>query len=314
MLSRRNVRIKVMQVLYAKNREQETTTSVKAAVQYYRRMVDDSFKLYLLNLLAFMRVAEYARQDKIRKDGKLRPTEADQEFSAKLANNEATQSLAKNFALTNAHGRYRLGQHLDADLIRKLYIAFSKTEEYQLYIKQSESNTDNHREILLDLYRFLINNETFISMMEDQFPLWQDDKSLVVGAMKKTIKALPVEEDFLEAYEPEDETITEFGQELLEKVVEADEELLAIIEPNLKNWDAERVAILDMIIIKMAIAEFLYFPSIPTKVTLNEFVEVAKLYSTDKSKDFVNGVLDRLLKQLTEQGLVQKQGRGLKGE
>jgi N utilization substance protein B len=303
-----------MQVLYAKNREQETTTNVKAAVQYYRRMVDDSYKLYLLNLLAFMRVAEYARQDKIRKDGKLRPTEADQKFSAKLANNEAIQSLAKNFALTNAHGRYHLGQHLDADLIRKLYIGFSKTEEYTLYLKEPESNTAHHRELLLELYRFLINNETFISMMEDQFPLWMDDRSLVVGAMKKTIKGLPAEEDFLEDYEPQDETITEFGQELLEKVVEADKELLGIIEPNLKNWDAERVAILDMIILKMAIAEFLYFPSIPTKVTLNEFVEVAKLYSTDKSKDFVNGVLDRLLKQLTEQGLVQKKGRGLKDE
>ncbi|WP_083937605.1 transcription antitermination factor NusB [Lewinella cohaerens] len=314
MLSRRNVRIKVMQVLYAKNREQEPTTGVKGAVKYYRRMVDDSFKLYLLNLLAFMRVAEYARQDKIRKDGKLRPTEADQEFSAKLANNEALQSLAKNFALTNAHGRFGLGQHLDADLIRKLYVGFSKTEAYKAYINQAESKEEDHRNILLELYRFLINNETFISMMEDQFPLWMDDKSLVVGAMKKTIKSLPVEEDFLETYEPQDETISEFGQELLEKVVDADKELLGIVEPNLKNWDAERVAILDMIILKMAIAEFLYFSSIPSKVTLNEFVEVAKLYSTDKSKDFINGVLDRLLKQLTEQGLVQKKGRGLKEE
>lgn len=314
MLSRRNVRIKVMQVLYAKNREQEPTTGVKGAVKYYRRMVDDSFKLYLLNLLAFMRVAEYARQDKIRKDGKLRPTEADQEFSAKLANNEALQSLAKNFALTSAHGRFSLGQHLDADLIRKLYIGFSKTEEYKKYIDQAESKEEDHRNILLELYRFLINNETFISMMEDQFPLWMDDKSLVVGAMKKTIKNLPAEDDFLEAYEPQDETISEFGQELLEKVVDADKELLGIIEPNLKNWDAERVAILDMIILKMAIAEFLYFSSIPAKVTLNEFVEVAKLYSTDKSKDFINGVLDRLLKQLMEQGLVQKKGRGLKEE
>lgn len=314
MLSRRNVRIKVMQVLYAINREEDTAKSTKAAVQHYSRMVDDSFKLYLLNLLAFMRVAEYARQDKIRRDGKLRPTEADGQFSAKLANNELLQSLAKNYGLTTAHGRYRLGQHLDADLIRKLYVSFAKTEVYREYIAVQDSTPDHHRAVLLELYRFLVNNDTFKSMMEDQFPLWMGDKSLVVGAMKKTLKALPATEDFLEAYEPQDETITEFGQELLEKVLDSDVELLGIIEPNLKNWDAERVAILDMIILKMSIAEFLYFPSIPTKVTLNEFVEIAKLYSTDKSKDFVNGIVDRLLKQLTEQGLIQKQGRGLKGE
>lgn len=311
MLSRRNIRVKVMQVLYALSRKTSEDATDKAANQYYHKLVDDSFRLYLFNLLVLIRVAEYARQDKIRRDGKLRPTEADLQFSAKFADNALLQSLIKNYDLTNAHSKYRLGQMLDADLIRKLYIDFSKEESYQKYIYEQGDDPSEHIAIFLELYRFLINNETFISMAEDHFPLWMDDRSLVVGAMKKTLKALPATDDFLDPYRPQDETVKEFGESLLKKVRDADAELLSVIEPSLKNWDAERVAVLDMIILKMAIAEFLYFPSIPTKVTLNEFVEISKLYSTDKSKDFINGILDRLLKKLSDDGMIQKKGRGL---
>ncbi len=300
-----------MQVLYALSRKATEDATTRASVQYYQKLVDDSFKLYLFNLLVFVRVAEYARQDKIRREGKLRPTEADLKFSAKFADNPLLQSLLKNYDLTNAHSKYHLGQMLDADLIRRLYIDFSKEDAYKAYIYEQGDTAEEHIEIYLELYRFLVSSETFASMAEDHFPLWSDDKSLVVGAMKKTIKALPVEGDFLDGYRPQDETIKEFGESLLRKVQDADQDLLNVIEPSLKNWDAERVAVLDMIILKMAIAEFLYFSSIPTKVTLNEFVEISKLYSTDKSKDFVNGILDRLLKKLNEDGLIQKKGRGL---
>ena len=97
----------------------------------------------------------------------------------------------------------------------------------------------------------------------------------------------------------------------MEKVFYEDEVLHGIIEPILKNWDADRVAIIDMILLKMALTEFTNFPSIPTKVTLNEFVEISKMYSTEKSKDFINGVLDRLLKKLNAEGKIKKAGRGL---
>jgi N utilization substance protein B len=302
-----------MQVLYALNRDQPVGSVQKSAMQYYGKLITDSYNLYLFNLLTFMRVAAFAQQDEIRRNSKLRPSDADTNFSAKLASNPLMLSLHKNFLLTNALGRAHTGQQLDADLIRNLYIEFSKKESYKKYVYESENTTqEEHIAMFLELYKFLINNETFISMAEDHFPLWADDKSLVVGAMKKTIKALPVEVDFINDYLPQEETIKLFGEQLLEKVLDSDEELLGIIKPNLNNWDADRVAILDMIILKMALAEFLYFPSIPTKVTLNEFVDISKLYSTDKSKDFINGILDRLLKKLTDDGLISKQGRGLK--
>lgn len=305
MLSRRNVRIKVMQVLYAFNRE---NANPQLALRHYSKMVDDAYQLYLYNLLTLIRVAEYARQDEIRRHGKLRPSEEDAVFTAKLSNNAALLSLSKNFRLTQSIGRYHLGQSLDADFVRKLYMDFTETDAYKAYIADEAAD---HVAVLLDLYKFIINHETFESMAEDHFPLWSDDKGLIVGAMKKTIKALPATEDFLDEYLPPDETVKEFGEVLLKKVTEADKALLDIVEPSLQNWDAERVALIDMIVLKMAIAEFLYFPSIPTKVTLNEFVDISKMYSTDKSKEFVNGILDRLLKKLTAEGLVNKQGRGL---
>ena len=134
----------------------------------------------------------------------------------------------------------------------------------------------------------------------------------MVGALKKTIRALPVEDGFYNGFKPTVETTVDFGEVLLTKVHKEDKELLEVIEPTLKNWDADRVAIIDMILLKMALCELTSFPSIPTKVTLNEFVEISKLYSTDKSKDFINGILDRLMKKLNKDGKIAKEGRGLK--
>jgi len=310
MLSRRNVRVKVMQVLYALNRVGEKVTA-SAALSHYQLLVKNSFDLYLYNLLLLMRVAEYARQDEIKKNTKLLPTEEDKAFTAKLANNEMMASLAKNAGLNRLLSQYKTAQHIDADLVRRLYNEFAKTDEYRQYLAQAESTAEDHTSILLALYRFLIGTEEREELIEDQFPLWSDDKSLVVGAMKKTLKALPAEENFYQEYQPADDTIKEFGEEMLRYVINADGELLKLIEPSLKNWDAERVAIIDMILLKMALAELMLFPTIPTKVTLNEFVEISKQYSTDKSKDFINGILDRLMKKMQQDGLIRKEGRGL---
>lgn len=310
MLSRRNVRVKVMQVLYALNRVGENVT-VTSALNQYQSLVRNSFDLYLYNLLLLVRIAEYARQDEIRKNAKLLPSEEDKAFTAKLANNELVASLSKNPGLTRLFNQYKTTQRIDADLVRQLYGDFSKTEEYRDYLLQAESTNDDHQAILLALYKFLIGSEDKEEMMEDQFPLWSDDKSLVVGAMKKTLKALPASEFFYIEYQPADETVKAFGEAMLKHVIETDAELRNLIDPSLKNWDSERVAIIDMILLKMALTELILFPTIPTKVTLNEFVEISKQYSTDKSKDFINGILDRLMKKLQQDGLINKEGRGL---
>ncbi len=134
---------------------------------------------------------------------------------------------------------------------------------------------------------------------------------MIIGAMKKTIKALPDTPELYRTFRPDYEAGVEFGEGLLDMVVARNDELESIIGPALENWEMDRVANIDMLFLKMAICEFTSFPTIPTKVTLNEYVELSKLYSTDKSKDFINGILDKLLKQFTEEGKIQKTGRGL---
>ncbi|MEN9610350.1 MAG: hypothetical protein RLZZ628_1164, partial [Bacteroidota bacterium] len=168
-----------------------------------------------------------------------------------------------------------------------------------------------HSPILLELYRFLCGNETFNEVMEDHFPAWIDDKTLFVGATKKLLKALPKVDELVSDYEEEDMLTLKFGEQLLVKTVKKDAEILEYIKPMLQNWDADRVAVIDMILLKMATSELIDFPTIPTKVTLNEYVDLSKVYSTDKSKEFVNGILDKLLKKLKEEGKVSKEGRGL---
>lgn len=309
MLSRRNIRIKIMQHLYSHSRDEQL--SFDDVMARYRRSVSRAYALYLLNLWQIVRVANYARKDASIKQAKFRPSEEDLHFTSKLCDNPILSSISQNESFLKEIKYHKLEHRIDVDSARRLYMDFAKEEAYKKYLSQSESSDQDHIDVLLQLYKFMQQDEVFNDQMEDFDPSWIDDKSLVVGSIKKTLKALPAEDDFHQEYLPSDEAAIEFGEALLAKVFEFNRELFEIIEPTLKNWDAERVAVLDMILLKMALAELLYFPSIPTKVTLNEFVEISKLYSTDKSKDFVNGILDRLMKKLEKEGKINKEGRGL---
>ncbi|PHI21866.1 hypothetical protein CEQ90_00845 [Lewinellaceae bacterium SD302] len=304
MLSRRNVRIKVMQVLYAVQKQEDQSYRARKAM--YDKLVDRSFQLYLQNLLIIQRVAAYAKQDQARRMNKHLRSEQDKTFTPKLAHNPVMSSLINNPDLTLAYDRKQIGKTIDADLIGKLYRDFLKTEVYQEYLANPDTTIQEDRKVTLALFKWLQGQERFLTMVEDHFPLWGENKSLIIGAIKKTIKALPAEQDFFNAYQQPSATVTEFGNGLLKFTTDADAQLLEKIKPVLENWDVERVALIDMILIKMALAEFLHFESIPATVSLNEYVEISKLYSTDKSREFINGVLDKLLKQLQEEGLIPK--------
>lgn len=309
MLSRRNVRIKVMQMLYSMSRDQRF--DYDSAVKLFRKKVDVSFQLYLLNVLYLIKFAEYARVDAENRSAKLLPSEEDKRFTPKLYDNPLVQSLIRNNAFQQYLRTYKLEAQIDVDLVRATYTAFAKNELYEAYLAADENSFDEVRQLLLALYKEATSNESFEETMEDFSMQWVDDESLVVGSLKKTIKALPADEDFYLPYKPGKETTVEFGEHLFKLLHDSDEELLQIIEPSLKNWDADRVAVIDMILLKMAVCELLHFPTIPAKVTLNEFVEISKMYSTDKSKDFINGILDRLMKKLQSDGRINKKGRGL---
>jgi N utilization substance protein B len=309
MLSRRSVRIKVMQLLYMLNRDEQLTP--KEVVKQYKDGIWKAFELYVFQLYVLLRVAQYAEKDAEIRAAKLLPSEEDKAFDPRLSKNECTKSLANHVDFLNLVKKYKANDNIDEDHIRSLYNTFVETAEYKTYLALEQPEVTDHAKILLELYRSLAANELYSDMSEDRYNNWSDDESLVSGAMKKTLKAMPVSGKFYAEHEPSDATVLEFGEELLRKTAEEDRALFADIEPTLKNWDAERVAILDMVMLKMALCELLHFPTIPTKVTLNEFVEISKIYSTDKSKEFINGILDRLMKELLDKGRIVKEGRGL---
>lgn len=298
-----------MQVLYALNRDKEL--SYQGALKAYRQSIRRAYDAYLYGLLLIGRTADYARIVKKKKLEKLRPTEADRTFSSKFATNDMTVALLTDDEFNRQLASRALLDKTDAETVRSLYHSFGKTEIYQAYLRNSKTTPADDRQILLDLFKHLLQNELFHAKLDDLFPNWIDDDGHVNSAIKKTLKALPEPTATIQAQLPGHETVVEFGETLLHSVFHNDEALAALIEPTLRNWDADRVAVMDMILLKMALTELRTFETIPPKVTMNEFVEVSKQYSTDKSKDFINGVLDRLLKQLTEDGKIEKRGRGL---
>lgn len=309
MVSRRSIRVKVMQLLYSLDRD--PGVSQKEILLRYDQAVEMAYESLLFNLYLMIEITHLAVVDRDTRHAKLRPEPDDLVWNAKLYENDLIQSLANNKALRSYFDKKNFKSRVDQDLLLKVYNAFSRTPEYRNYL-MGEVDHAGHREFLLDIYRDLRKHDIYEEMVDDQYPFWQEDKSLVIGALKKIFKQLPDErEKFYEEYMPDKDTVVDFGQRLLQVTMEQAETLEQLIEPTLKNWDMERLAVLDVILIKMALVEFLYFPTIPTKVTLDEYVDISKEYSTPKSKDFVNGILDRLMKSLTEEGKIKKEGRGL---
>ena len=311
MLSRRNIRIKVMQAVYAYSQDKEM--SLDDAQKMYKQRVAESFDLYLFALHFIIVIASYAREDKVKRGEKYLPTPEDKAFKDILYNNEALASIYKNEYFQIHTKRKQFEKLYDKDLAKQLYKSFAKTEEYLSYSTDEEHSLEDHVSILHDLLRHLKGHETFNEVLEDAYANWVDDKSLVIGTVKKTFKALPIEGKYFENHYPPTDTVKEFGEQLFLKVQSKEKELEEIIEPTLENWDMERLAMVDTICLKMAIAELLYFPTIPVKVSINEYVELVKNYSTDKSKEFINGILDKVMNELKDKGRINKHGRGLLG-
>jgi len=296
-------------MLYALSRDEELNPSETIAI--YGNGIQNCFRLFLFNLFVIKEITKSAQSEEKRRKSKHLKSEADISFTADLYNNDLIQSLESNETLSKRFEDLEFSAKLPDGFIEKLYKTFRQEEEYEAYITKETLTKEDNIQVLLALFRHCRKDDYYNEIMEDHFTNWVDDKSLIIGALKKAIKSLPAEGKFYEEYYPDKETTEEFGRTLLKEAIDQEKDLLSIIEPTLKNWDADRVAIIDMILIKMALVEFSEFATIPTKVTLNEYVDISKLYSTPKSKDFINGILDRLLKLYEKEGKIKKEGRGL---
>jgi len=308
MLSRNNIRIKVLQTLYAQSVKEDNTA---VAERNFLKAVQESYRLYLLSVHYITQIAFFSRKDLEIKSNKFVPTALDKKASRKLYENPVIAAIRENEAFQKLIKKEGILQMVDQDTVRRLFKKFTAEEYYESYREMENTPIREHQYALVRLYMCMREDEVFMEQMTDYFPTWPDDESLIYGAIKRSLRALPDNKEFFLSQKPNPEFVEDLGKELLYLVLRKEEQLTELIASRLNNWQEDRVAVIDMTLMKMGLCEFLYFPSIPTKVTINEYVNLAKTYSTDKSKRFINGILDRLMQELQKEGRINKEGRGL---
>lgn len=302
MISRRNIRVKVMQTIYTVHASENEIKSVDPQLILNKHFEQTrSLFVYLTWFLA--EVCRYAEADAHRKAAKHLPTSNDLNVNIKIAGNEVLWKMLEDPALKEQFKLVKPELLSDPDLLRKIYYQLVETNEYRQYTAEPGRDKQEEKKIIeFILNDMLLANELFTSHIEELFSNWDDDGDLIVQLLVAYIQK-PGIYDFKNLMTPDKK---DFAKNLLQTVLDKDDHLQSLIIPKLKNWDPERIALLDMVLMKMGVAEFLYFETIPPKVTINEYIDLAKEYSTPQSGQFVNGILDNIHKDLVQQGKMQK--------
>lgn len=302
MISRRNIRVKVMQTLYTLS-TLENEVKPGEPVKLLQRHFDQSKDLLTYLTFFLTEVAGYAETDAYIRSNKHLPTKEDLNVNTKIAGNEVLWKIKENASFQQELGKAKPEQRLDKELVRKMYHRLVDTPQYKDYIKTNERIHGQEREILeFILNELMLEDEIFISHIEENFINWDDDADMVVQTLRNFLQKTSAA-NFAEVISADK---WEFAKSLLTTFRDKEKHLETYIIPKLKNWDPERIAALDMIIMKLGVAEFLYFETIPPKVTINEYIDIAKEYSTQQSGQFVNGILDNIHKELVEQNKLHK--------
>ncbi|MDR3127281.1 MAG: transcription antitermination protein NusB [Tannerellaceae bacterium] len=304
MVNRKLVRIKVLQVVYAFSREE--APNVVLAEKMLEASLRSSYELYhLLLLLPGAITRQYERLVSIRRQ-KYIPTEADLNPNLRLVQNRLVSQLEGNLSLKRYAKDHHLSWEEEGERVRELLEKLLGWEEYGQYIEGAD-DYESDRNFWRDFFReFVCGNEEFESYLEEKNIYWNDDVQTVESFLFKTLKQFKAESGADCALLPmyKDKECPEFARRLLDLTLLHGEEYRVRINHQLINWDADRVAGMDVVILQMAIAELLHFPSIPVNVTLNEYIEAAKYYSTPKSSVFVNGILDAVVRELRAEQLL----------
>jgi len=315
MISRRIIRIKVLQILYAFFTSPETSINNTEKELFFS--LQKTYDLYHYLMALILEIDKFA-QDRIDLGlKKHRPTSADLDPNTRFVKNQLIHQLKTNISLNKYIETAKLSWVNDDEIIRKIYLSLNDQDFYKEYMASPEGNYSGDRKLVEDIFKYLIlDNEDIESMLEEQSIYWNDDLDFVVSMILKTFKKFKDTSDEHQALLPmyKDDEDREFARDLYRKVILNHADNIILIKQHTVNWDIERIAFIDNLILELALSEFLYFPSIPTKVTMNEYIELSKYYSTEKSRNFINGILDKALKDLKKENKILKAGRGLIGE
>ena len=302
MLSRRNIRVKVMQALYSIE-SMNNETRPGESLQILKKNLEHSQHLFTYLVYFITEVARFAEKDAAQKAQKHLPSEHDLNINTRISGNEIVWAIIENASFKKSAADFKIQYAIDDDLVRKVYLELVSSAEYKEYINLQARDKKSEKKILEFIFSdLMLPDENFISDVEEKFIHWDDDAEIMVTLMSGFLQK-PSSFNFAEMVGKEK---MDFAVDLLQCVIDKKQYTLELIKPKLKNWDAERIASLDMILMQMGVCEFLFFETIPPKVTINEYIDLAKEYSTEQSGHFVNGILDNIHKELLAENKINK--------
>lgn len=312
MLSRRHLRIKVLHALYGYF--QNSSADLTRGLRQMEKSIDEIRKLYLFELKILTDIHRIATDEiEWRKNKKL-PTGDDLNPSTRFVENKFLNWLrdSREFLAQTEEKKTSWREH--RELLKRIFRQFAESEEYHSYLRLPQNDLEEDKRIVKLLYgRYIVNNETLHQIYEDWNIHWADDLDAAQMMVAKTIKRFDASYKEATALPRliKDQADLEFARSLYTKVIKNSESYESMIRDKAQHWEVDRIAILDVILMKQALAELVSFKEIPVKVTLNEYIELSKEYSTPKSGNFINGILDKLKAELEETGEIRKIGRGL---
>ena len=311
MLNRRHIRIKVMQTIYAMH--QKGSDSIEKEEKFLISSLESLMELYLIMLSTLLELVNKENDFIAISKNKHLATPEERNPNLKFVSNAIVQLLAQSSSLAEALEKHKINNwKANDDAILLLLQDVKQSEIYLNYMKEKNTSFEKDKQFVVDLFSEVIApNEKLYSYLEDYKLTWVDDIPVVNTQIVKQLKQINEQSVFKVSSLFKDQEDKEYGILLFRKTVLNENELAKEYIDKTPNWDVDRIAEMDTIILKMAICELLKFPSIPVKVTINEFLEIAKEYSTPKSSIFINGILDNLVKSYQSTGRLNKSGRGL---
>ena len=302
MISRRNIRVKVMQTLYTCSTREGDITKLEA-IRTLDKHVDQSRQLFVVLIYTLTEIARYAETDARQKASKHLPTAKDLSINTKIAGNRVLWQILEHPSYATVVKEIKPELMGMEEWVRKLYNELVLSDVYHQYISRESREKKDEKDILEFIFTdLMLPNEDFVSFIEERFLHWEDDAEMINLLMLNLLQK-PHTGDFQQFVSTEK---LKFAKDLLVSVIEKEDVCNEYIKDKLQNWDPERTAALDMILMRMGICEFLFFETIPPKVTINEYIDLAKDYSTPQSGHFVNGILDSIHKELAAQNKLHK--------
>jgi len=313
MLNRRYLRIKVMQALYGFF--QSDNKDLSKGERDLFNGIDKIYDLYIYQLAFIVELHHVATTLSEDAKNKRLPTSNDLRPNLKFIENKFIAQLTENIHLKREMNNRRINWNNEFELVKKIFNNIKASEEYEKYMNVSDDSYKTHRNFILEIFKeYMADFELLNHVYEEKNLHWGDDIYIVNPMIVKTIESFKEDStpDFalLPLYKDREED-EQFVKDLFRQTVLREEDTKKLIGDKTKNWEVERIAMMDVLLMQMAITEILYFSSIPVKVSLNEFIEISKIYSTPKSKLFINGILDKLLVDFKQENKLNKIGRGL---